>query len=116
MLRFGTGMGLEDIIVRHALGLPIARTRETQAAGAMMLPIPAAGVLKRVDGVEDARRYADDVIISARLESELVPLPEGDAYLGFLFAKADDPATVEARLRRAQAALHFVIAPILPAI
>ena len=114
MLRFGTGMGLEDVIVRHALGLPVARTREGQAAGAMMLPIPCAGILRKIDGLDEARGHADDVIITARLESELVPLPEGDAYLGFLFARAADPATVERRLRRAQAALRFVITPILP--
>jgi ATP-grasp domain/L-amino acid ligase C-terminal domain 2 len=120
MLRFGTGMGLEDVIVRHALGLHVAGSGETEreksAAGAMMLPIPAAGVLRGVEGVDEARKFADDVVITARVESELVPLPEGDAYLGFLFARAGDPATVERRLRQAQAALRFVITPVLAAL
>ncbi len=114
MLRFGTGLGLEDVLVRHALGMPVAAAREKAAAGAMMLPIPSAGVLRAVEGVEEARRIADDVVISARIEQELVPLPEGDAYLGFLFAHAADPATVEERLRRAHRALRFVISPVLP--
>src|SRR5262249_50797004 len=114
MLRFGTGLGLEDVLVRHALGMPVTVAREQAAAGAMMLPIPAAGVLRAVLGVEEARHFADDVVISARIEQELVPLPEGDAYLGFLFAHAAAPATVEDRLRRAHAALKFVITPVLP--
>ena len=40
---------------------------------------------------------------------ELVPLPEGDRYLGFLFARADDPARAEAALREAYARLDVVI-------
>ena len=36
-------------------------------------------------------------------------LPEGDRYLGFLFARADTPAEVEATLRRAHARLDVVI-------
>jgi biotin carboxylase len=119
MLRFGTGMGLEDVIVRHALGLSLAGgegERERSAAGAMMLPIPAAGVLRSVEGVDEAKKLADDVVITARLESELVPLPEGDAYLGFLFARGADANAVELRLRQAQAALRFVITPLLRAL
>ena len=35
----------------------------------------------------------------------VVPLPEGDRYLGFLFARADTPEQVEAALRAGYAAL-----------
>jgi biotin carboxylase len=114
MLRFGTGLGLEDVLVRHALGRPVVPERERAAAGAMMLPIPAAGILRAVDGVEEARRHVDEVALTIDLERELVPLPEGDAYLGFLFAHADHPAEVEARLRRGHAALRFTVVPKLP--
>jgi hypothetical protein len=38
------------------------------------------------------------------------PLPEGDRYLGFLFARAATPELVEGALRRAHAALDVVIA------
>jgi hypothetical protein len=36
-------------------------------------------------------------------------LPEGDRYLGFIFARAPSPGAVEAALRRAAAALDIVI-------
>ena len=45
--------------------------------------------------------------------SEAVPLPEGSSYLGFIFARAGDPADVEAALRAAHRALHFEFAPLL---
>jgi hypothetical protein len=39
------------------------------------------------------------------------PLPEGDRYLGFLFARAPTPEGVEAALRAAHACLEVVIDP-----
>ena len=39
----------------------------------------------------------------------VVPLPEGDRYLGFLFARADTPAAVEAALRKPHAQLTVVV-------
>ncbi len=116
MLRFGTGLTLEDVIVRHALGQDVVAARERQAAGVMMIPIPSAGVLRAVSGVDEARAVpgVEDVVVSARLEEELVPLPEGSSYLGFIFARAAEPASVEAALRRAHACLRFEITRVLP--
>ncbi len=117
MLRFGTGLSLEDVLVRHALGHDIgALPREHVAAGAMMIPIPRAGVLKAVDGVDLARAVPgiDDVVISQDLDRQLVPLPEGASYLGFLFAHGPTPVAVEASLRAAHEALRFTIVPMLP--
>jgi biotin carboxylase len=111
-LRFGTGMSLEEIILRHALGWSIATLeRERRAAGVMMIPIPRAGILRQVQGVDDARatRHVEDVVISAHVGQELVPLPEGWQYLGFVFARADAPDDVEDALRIAHARLRFVI-------
>src|SRR5262249_22463758 len=55
-LRFGTGMSLEEIILRHALGWPIASlARERGASGVMMIPIPRGGVLEEVEGLDAAR-------------------------------------------------------------
>ncbi|HEY7974564.1 MAG TPA: phosphoribosylglycinamide synthetase, partial [Ktedonobacterales bacterium] len=56
------------------------------------------------------------VEITARLHSPIIPLPEGSSYLGFIFARAADPATVEAALRAAHARLRFDIRPMLPVI
>ena len=111
-LRFGTGLTLEDIILRRALDLPIASLeRERVAAGVMMIPIPRAGVLEKVAGVEaaGAMPHVEDVTISAHPGETLVPLPEGHRYLGFIFARAATPAAAEQALRAAHAALDFDI-------
>ena len=79
----------------------------------MMVPIPEAGLLKRVEGVEEAKGVPgiDGVEITARLNYPLVPLPEGDSYLGFIFASGDTPALVEDALRAAHSRLRFHIVP-----
>ncbi len=112
-LRFGTGMSLEELILRQALGWPLMSTeRDDRAAGVMMIPIPRAGRLAGVQGVEAAKAVLgiEDVVISAHLDQELIPLPEGWQYLGFIFARAQTPADVEAALRDAHARLRFDIA------
>ena len=111
-LRFGTGVTLEELILRHALGRPIeSLDRERQAAGVMMIPIPRAGRLRRVDGEAEARAVPGiaDVTITAHPDQALVPLPEGWQYLGFIFARGETPAVVEAALRDAHARLRFDI-------
>jgi biotin carboxylase len=111
-LRFGTGVTLEELILRHALGRPIASLdRERRAAGVMMIPIPRSGRLCAVRGQDEARAVAgiEDVTITAHREQDLVPLPEGWQYLGFIFARADTPSAVEAALRDAHARLSFEI-------
>ena len=111
-LRFGTGLTLEDIILRRALDLPIASLeRERAAAGVMMIPIPRAGVLEKVTGLETAAALplVEDVTISAHPGETLVPLPEGHRYLGFIFARGATPAATEQALRAAHAQLSFSI-------
>jgi hypothetical protein len=122
-LRFGTGLSLEDLLVRHALqqaggGQDGVRGlgREGAAAGVMMIPIPRAGVLGEVRGVPAARALPgiEDVAITIRPGETLVPLPEGASYLGFIFARGQSPSVVEAVLREAHGLLSFEIAPRLP--
>ena len=110
-LRFGAGMSLEELILRHAAGLPMpAHVRERAAAGVMMLPIRAAGRLEAVHGQEAAREVADieSLVLTIPAGEPLVPLPEGDRYLGFLFARSEEPAAVEAALREAFGRLTVV--------
>jgi biotin carboxylase len=110
-LRFGSGISLEELILRHAAGLPMpAHDREGRAAGVMMLPIPANGRLRSVAGQAEARQVAgvDGLVITIPPGEQLVPLPEGDRYLGFMFARADTPAAVETILRQAHAQLRIV--------
>jgi hypothetical protein len=81
----------------------------------MMIPIPATGLLREVRGLAEARAVPgiEEVQITAKLNYELVPLPEGESYLGFIFARGDTAASVEAALRQAHARLHFEIEPVI---
>ena len=111
-LRFGTGMSLEELILRHALRMEMPEPeRERSAAGVMMIPIPKAGILKEVRGIEDARAVPDieDVTITIHVGQRLVPLPEGSRYLGFIFSRAASPERAEAALREAHALLEFEV-------
>ena len=115
VLRFGTGMSLEELLIRHALDHHFAPPeRQRQAAGVMMIPIPRAGRLIEIRGLDDAKAVSgiEDVIISAHLGQRLVPLPEGSRYPGFIFARADSAQDVEAALRESHALLELVVEPI----
>ena len=111
-LRFGTGMSLEELVIRHAIGQPVETLqREQQAAGVMMIPVPKAGILGEVRGKTQAY-HVDGIVevnITIPVGGEVVPLPEGARYLGFIFARAETPAAVEAALREAHRRLTFVI-------
>jgi hypothetical protein len=111
-LRFGLGVSLEEVILRHALGMPPSHLRrEEQASGVMMLPIPRAGTLNEVRGQDEARKteHIAGLEISIAPGKPVVPLPEGDRYLGFMFAKAGTPEQVEQALREAHAKLQVDI-------
>jgi hypothetical protein len=118
-LRFGAGLTLEEVLVAHAMGLPLASLRrEARASGVMMLPIPRRGILHGVGGVDAARAVpgVEDVVVTAPTGREVVPLPEGDSYLGFLFAKGETPAEVEAALREGHRRLVLDIRAALPTV
>jgi hypothetical protein len=89
--------------------------REPGAAGVMMIPIPAAGILRAVTGEDAAREIpgVEDIRITAKPDQRLVPLPESSSYLGFIFARAAEPEAVEESLRAAHARLGFIIEPSL---
>ena len=111
-LRFGTGMSLEELILRRALGRPIdSLERERAAAAVMMIPIPRGGILEEVRGLDEARAvpHVEDVTISLHKGQAVVPLPEGSRYLGFIFSRAATPGEAEAALRAAHRRLQLVI-------
>ncbi|HEY8492226.1 MAG TPA: ATP-grasp domain-containing protein [Dehalococcoidia bacterium] len=113
-LTFGTGMSLEELILRHAVGAPIPTyQREARAAGVMMIPIPGRGTLRAVHGLRAAEAVPgiQSVTITIPRGRPVVPLPEGDAYLGFIFARGERPEEVETALRAAHACLRFDIEP-----
>jgi len=85
--------------------------RERLAAGVMMIPIPGAGVLHEVQGIDAAKAVPliEDVQITAHPGERLIPFPEGSRYPGFIFARGESPAVVETALREAHSRLTFVI-------
>lgn len=97
-LRFGLlDTPLEVLVLRHALGLrKDSLRRERTASGVLMLPVPAAGTLRSVDGVDAARTVpgVTGVEISVARGATVTPLPEGDRYLGFVFARGANRADV----------------------
>jgi len=113
VLRFGDhGVSLEELILRHALGMPIpSMQRERLAAGVMMIPIPGEGTLKDVRGVAEAKTVplVEDVQITAHPGERLIPFPEGSRYPGFIFARGETPDVVETALREAHRRLTFVL-------
>jgi len=117
-LRFGPDLiSLEELLVRHALGLPGSDLeREQAASGVMMIPVPANGVLERVDGIEEARAtpFVTSIEITARLRDAIIAWPEGSSYLGFIFARGQRAEEVEAALRTAHEKLQFSVIPELP--
>ncbi|MGB5337829.1 MAG: ATP-grasp domain-containing protein [Gammaproteobacteria bacterium] len=115
LLSFGAGHDLEELVIAHARGEPLQVQAAAGAAGVLMIPIPGAGVLRRIEGITAARAVPgiEDILINIRDGYELVPLPEGSSYLGFMFARAPTPEQAEAALRAAHAQLTIVVAPLL---
>jgi biotin carboxylase len=120
-LRFQSGekeaVGLEELLLRHALELPGTNSpRESIASAVMMIPVPKSGVLEAVAGEDAARAVPgiSDLLITARLHDYIAAWPEGSSYLGFLFAKGDRPEEVEQAIRHAHEKLAFAITPRLP--
>lgn len=114
VLEFGAGMGLEELILRHAAAMPIISTeRAHEAAGVMMIPIPKGGMLRAVEGCAEALAvpHITGLEITAPLNQPIVPLPEGESYLGFIFARASAPEIAEQALRDAHARLRIRIDP-----
>lgn len=113
-LRFGAGVSLEEVILRHALRMDLPSLelqRARRAAGVMMLPIPRAGILTEVRGEAQALNVQgiEELEVTVQPGEELVPLPEGTRYLGFLVARGETPDAVEGALRDAHRRLEFVI-------
>lgn len=109
-------ISFEELLLRHALGEPVGRwTRESRASAVMMIPIPRSGVYRRVDGLTTACDvlHIEEIRVTAKADQQLLALPEGSSYLGFIFARAAAPAFAERAVREAHARLRFTIDPLL---
>jgi ATP-grasp domain/L-amino acid ligase C-terminal domain 2 len=107
-------IGLEELLLRHTLGLSGSDwPREQAASGVMMIPVPKSGILGKIEG-EDAARGIHGITaleITARLHDYIAAWPEGSSYLGFLFASGNNAEEVEKAIRTAYAKLHFDLTP-----
>ena len=76
-----------------------------------MLPVPRAGVLRAVVGRTEAAATPGitGLTITIPLGPRVRPLPEGDRYLGFIFAEGDTQVQVEKTLGAARERLRIVI-------
>ncbi len=113
-LRFGPdgSISLEQLLLGKTMGryseMP---KRESAAVAVMMIPVTQAGRLKEVSGVTEALTVPliTDVIVTAHLGQQLVPLPEESRYVGFIFARGETPDVVERAVRRAYDNLDVAI-------
>jgi len=114
-LRFGQEkISLEELLIRQALDLGGSDVmREEDASGVMMIPVPRNGIFEGVDGIEQAEKVpgVTEIRITARLHDYVAAWPDGSSYLGFIFARASEPAQAESALRAAHAQLKFRFSP-----
>jgi biotin carboxylase len=113
VLTHSLGMSLEELILRQAVAEPLAVAGEEGAAGVMMIPIPRRGIYHGLEGLGAAQSVAGvtGVSITAEPGQIIAPPPDGASYLGFIFARAENPAEAESALRIAHRRLHFDIRP-----
>jgi biotin carboxylase len=117
VLQATLGMDTTELVLRHAAGLPMpAVSQQGGAAGVMMIPIPAVGILKSVEGIESARavRHISGIEITAPTGQLIAPPPEGASYLGFIFSRAPSPEAAADALLAAHARLTIQIQATLP--
>ena len=111
-LRFAGGASLEEIVLANALGRPVpAGGGPAASCGIYMLPVARPGILRAVEGKADALAVSGvtGLTITIPPGQRVRPLPDGDRYLGFVYAEADTPADVEEALTAAVARLRVVI-------
>ena len=110
-LRFADGRSLEELVLANALGRPVPRPRAARPAGVLMIPVPRRGILRAVEGRSDATAIPGitGMTITIPAGQRVQPLPDGDRYLGFIFAKGGTCDDVEKSLGTAHAQLRIVI-------
>jgi biotin carboxylase len=112
-LRFPGGMILEELVLANVLGQPLpAISREpARPSGVFMLPVPRPGVLRAVEGRDKAAAVPGitGLTITIPRGQRVLPLPDGDQYLGFIFAEAGTRHDVETALTTARDQMHVII-------
>jgi len=111
VLRFPGDMSLEEMVLAHALGQPTPGHRRDRPSGVLMLPVPRPGVLRAVEGRAEAAATpgVTGLSITIPVGQPVRSLPDGDRYLGFIFAEGDNQDRVERALTVARDRLRVVI-------
>ncbi len=109
-LDFGLmGTSLESLILRNAIGTPRDDLRRAPvASGVLMIPTPTSGTLAAVAGEAETRAIPGitGIDFTIRPGGRIVAPPEGERYLGFVYARAGSPDEVESALRKAMSTLE----------
>ncbi|HME65776.1 MAG TPA: ATP-grasp domain-containing protein [Streptosporangiaceae bacterium] len=110
-LRFPGGTSLEEMVLAHALGRPVPGHHGGRPSGVLMLPVPRPGVLRAVEGQAEAAATPGitGLSITIPVGQRVRPLPDGDRYLGFIFAEGETQDQVERTLSFARDRLAVVI-------
>jgi hypothetical protein len=110
----GEYFNLEEFVISLAIDKPLTARTVDEARGVMMIPIKERGILRHVEGLRDARGVTNVVSVDILIHPghELVPLPEGNQYPGYIFARGQSPGEVVSALREAHSQLNFVVAPV----
>jgi len=114
LIEFSLRQKLEELVILGMCGMLPDVPGHSEAAGVLMIPVTTSGILRRVEGLTAALqvKHIKDIEIHIREGYELIPLPEGSSYLGFIFAQAPDYAQTYEALRTAYRKLNFVTLPI----
>ena len=113
VIKFLTGASLETWVLANAVRQSITPRETSDAFGVMMIPVSQAGVLRRVEGITNARKVQGivSVEVDAREGQKLTPWPEGGPYPGFIFSRGSNAMEAASALRAAHEELVFVTAP-----
>ncbi len=114
LIEFSTCQKLEELVILGMCGIKPELPSSVESAGVLMIPVAKSGLLKRVEGMTDALQveFIRDIEIHIQAGYELIPLPEGSSYLGFIFAQAPSYQQTYDALKKAYDKLNFVTQPI----
>ncbi len=111
-LEFQGGASLEELIICSYLGRNVEKSKLTGLTrGVMMMPTEKEGILMEVRGIKDALNVkgVTDLVMTVNSGERLVPLPQGDRYLGFIFAEGKDQDFVVNVLKNAWSKLDVIL-------
>ncbi|MCK4706897.1 MAG: ATP-grasp domain-containing protein, partial [Gammaproteobacteria bacterium] len=110
-----SGFNVEELTISLAMNKDYEIHRDESYRGVMMMPIKKGGILRRVEGLSNARsvEHIESVDIIIRQGNELVPLPEGNQYPGYIFARAESQQKVIGALQLAFSKLKIVVSPVI---